>query len=1362
MFKSLLRTIPTISGNFTLACKVNNYITKNHTDYTSYIDDAILMPLDNKYSLDKNIQINLPNGKYEYDIMKYYKEMSSYFYNDTYQKNQNIFEQYSTSEINLPDNRDKNFEFGCKRISYNKYQYQFQFFAPIYINSVDDLPDAFVINIYSDNNILLKTINIPITSKVGTNKLRLYLTKYIQQIENNVPVVWNFGNDKIIYQKSIDCKNGGFINFQSYNTIQSNKVTQTIINDIDNLICQGYKNNGIIISECIPLSFIFNIHDIILENDLYYYDFNKFNISGYYVKNDIKCEYYDFSYNYHNTYNYYIDYKGDSNKSQKKLYNLYDNNIIYSLKEGTNYYLYYQNTFKKTYFQWKLNESNDYIINLNSVFSFNKITNKFPILKNSLSNKLNSIIDDSQLYIPINNYSNFYNSNDQTHYNFLVKNNYTNWFTIYTDNSLNDLSGYFPIYNNKVFVNGVDYKIDDDNIKYFNIFVNPIPVNYNKDIIKGDIIIKDDLENNDYQYINNSNEYYSPIEDTSSLSDDNIVYIKDNMVSKIYYLKYDEELFNDLANKIYNKLYNEPLLEESKYKIDKEWILKALSNNFEIVEGYLKLDIQTSMFDSQIELYNNFFKNNLTNKYKIFYSLNNTSEKNNLYFNLNNQQINYEFLLNNNITYFEKTKFIRIGDYKEFNNILFNDLVGLYTLLYKYYDIDQENNLNLLNRTIDKVKSILCKNDNGIDFDLYSSSLNLNEILQKSKELLDLSVSQNYVLGELNSVRYYYITYQILYQYITTYNVYQLYRYIPYNNQNNIIINHDYYDKIYNNSTYSNLYFNSNEIVNSSILSLNQYNTTICYVYIDSFETFEYFRKKYGKDYINKNIYNKETKVDNIDVNYNLYQFNLDYLTQLLYLNNIPLQDNEIVNKLSKNILNVTQLLYNKLSYNLNQGLIQFDIRYNNQETNKVEYKTIDLKVNLYLKLTCYQLNKELFDILEKTNKNNYVIYRELKENTYLDNSKVINCNIIYNNVSKFNSNSYTLQILKKNLDINHKKNMVYQDPYNILRQLSYQNYKRKYSNQTLYMKYDLINKCNIGFYKLNEQYGYIRIDYYLMNSTNAFDIYNLDDDDNFIIKKINNIDITSKSNQILETPIKSIFKNIYPYIKLDLFIELLHTKINGVQIILPNAIKCDINTIIKRKSDDTKFTNISLSKNIIKKIYLNRYFGNICPFFKKIDNNINYERSKIYIISDNKNTNVLSDNNNVFVETISLYQYNPIKYYNESLDQLYSISQYEFKHFNHNQLYNLPNEIILTPKDVDYIQLSQLKEYENEEKCFEYFKKYITSKNFLPKTFSNEKEIYFLFKKYSINYIYESDIVSNIISNPYKIYKISYKLILT
>ena len=183
MFKSLLRTIPSVSGNFTLACRLNDITKRTDKEYTAYINSAILLPLDNKIRLFKDININLINSKYEYDVQRYWKLLSDSFYTDTYSINKNIFDDYDLNPINLKDNRDKTFEFGCSRLPINYTGYQFRFYAPIYINDVHDLPDEFIIYIKNQSNQIIKKIRIPIAENINLNKLRIYLNKFLMKIQ---------------------------------------------------------------------------------------------------------------------------------------------------------------------------------------------------------------------------------------------------------------------------------------------------------------------------------------------------------------------------------------------------------------------------------------------------------------------------------------------------------------------------------------------------------------------------------------------------------------------------------------------------------------------------------------------------------------------------------------------------------------------------------------------------------------------------------------------------------------------------------------------------------------------------------------------------------------------------------------------------------------------------------------------------------------------------------------------------------------------------------------------------------------------------------------------------------------------------
>ena len=139
MFKALLKTIPSLSGNMKLGCFLENY-KKNKKNYLCSVKTAKLLPISHTL-YDKNIFVNLKNNAFEYDVNKFYENYFDIFYNT----NNNF------SKINIPildiyvniNDSNTDFQFGCKRISYIKYNNQFAFFAPIYVENIDDIKNKY-------------------------------------------------------------------------------------------------------------------------------------------------------------------------------------------------------------------------------------------------------------------------------------------------------------------------------------------------------------------------------------------------------------------------------------------------------------------------------------------------------------------------------------------------------------------------------------------------------------------------------------------------------------------------------------------------------------------------------------------------------------------------------------------------------------------------------------------------------------------------------------------------------------------------------------------------------------------------------------------------------------------------------------------------------------------------------------------------------------------------------------------------------------------------------------------------------------------------------------------------------------------
>ena len=1314
MFKSLLRTIPSVSGNFTLACRLNDITKRTDKEYTAYINSAILLPLDNKIRLFKDININLINSKYEYDVQRYWKLLSDSFYTDTYSINKNIFDDYDLNPINLKDNRDKTFEFGCSRLPINYTGYQFRFYAPIYINDVNDLPDEFIIYIKNQSNQIIKKIRIPIAENINLNKLRIYLNKFLMKIQGNIPAYWNFKDNKIVYKNVIDCKNGGIINFTSYNVIKNNS-SQVVINDFDNSISLAYSSNNIIMSEVIPLSFIFNIEDIFATEDLYYFHFNNFIISGVYVKNGIKQPFYDFDVNYHYKDIYFKNIDTDHSIYNIDSYNLFSNSISKSYQEGTEIKLYYENTLQYNYFRWKKFESEDYIINANGAYTseYDRY-GEFPILKNSINTIYAYITNDelSKIYnnlaIPINSYKKYFSSDQILMYEYICNNYYNDWFETYDENKLFDYN-WSNVINNYVYHKGIYYKVNKD-IDYFNIFIKPVYFEYDENRILANLCLE--YENNSSVLSPNSVDNMTHVSSNKYLD---IVYdVKDITEEDKLYIKYDSTA-------------------EYIKSSDADLLIKNTTNSyilllFESITGYEKL---TKINNSNI------LTNNETNILKsstllnnLYYSDVNSKVKESLkaYFN----DINYDesIFRKSNFSYFIKDYFIYIYTLNEIidkiNYAIYDNnsdsLESRFRLLYPSY-------LNSIEEKINDAINVLQDNEYASFGDSYlnikDSSINNDNDKTEIKLILEYLL---FLLNYRNSIIR------------LTANV-KKYCYTPYYNTSNINIDYDYfYAKGENNLTYDKIYIDSFNLSNylgsyNIKLSTLKTNSETVYVNVDSKEIINaYFDELYNEESrilrneypFLDNLYHCQCFInDKFEIEYKLIKL-IDYLN--LFSDNFKF---EIKTQTLINIFN------NYSSFN--NGLVTMSIPVNNGN--------FTITCNLYYKKKMYELNEKFYNTCLL---NNIPLYLYKSSNAKTPISLIKNTNELYNKMEKvstfkivdslsispfIDSNSlFSQQILMKNI---HKENdiYVYEDPSYIFKEVTLDEYMTEYSKTHQLYKYSKINSTNnnaeIEVIEHNgKKYGYIVLNYNFDLSSNSFNLYTTDNNDNFEIKYIN-------GKEINDEYINVIFKFIYPYMKEDALIS--NYSSLKKYIILPENVTLKIDKQVVYYPSYTKLEKSQKNVNL----YINRYFGNIDPLFIKVNNILSHQFSKLFKSSKNeKLNNEIPKYNNLIEENINIYQYNPITYISDKYNLDYICSkdyQLEYKHFNDNNLYMLPKELSFTHDDITCFDQKNIKDYANEEACFKYFKRYIKSKYYSK---LSDTILLFLFKKYTISK-YEESIVS-------------------
>ena len=636
MFKPLLKSIPSLSGNMKIVCNLEGYDidSSNRYIYNCNVNNAYLTSISSNL-YDKNIPLNLKNNSFEYDVKQFYL-----YYADVFYKN-----NFNYSKVNIPiidftstiNNSNTDFKFGCKRVSYLKSGNTLAFYSPIYVESKEDLEGKYFIITCIFNKVyqLKKYIKIKVSNINEGNSLADYLVRYTSKLDDRV--INCSSSYKNIYY-GISLKKGGFVKVED--NISSNLYNKYYtINDFDATLTNGFKRNYLMMKQVIPLSFYFDPNNLLNDFEKNIYNNAEVIVQGrWYDENDNEIPFYDFS--------------DDYSKFEDDIYNLYyedkfkyintGNNIMNlgypACNESSSENYKYINTVAKNYNRWKLKYSNDdypYIINNNYAFSFNQGSlyayKEFPILYSPIrayaklvsNTEYNLLFDYDDIY----GKDGYHIINEKQKYFELYNNNFiSNFFDLFTipgfknkyDLSISEIySKFVPNYS--------DYIHYDENqsnaysqflrIPKKYVDLDNLDSDYQLELVAYDYIdLKDfDLDNIDsfdfYNETRNLYSYQTYICEYLKLYYDK--YIINNTNNTAYVLESEYgRLRTDEENQDYYKVY--PLLSNgtvnfdvhSEDNSDKDMLKKFINyNNYRIVEQLIKKTIKPEYLYFSILLY---------------------------------------------------------------------------------------------------------------------------------------------------------------------------------------------------------------------------------------------------------------------------------------------------------------------------------------------------------------------------------------------------------------------------------------------------------------------------------------------------------------------------------------------------------------------------------------------------------------------------------------------------------------------------------------------------------------------------------------------------------------------------------------
>ena len=1315
MFKPLLRTIPTMCGNHMLACHVIDAKTRDDDSdiFDVYIDNASLVPLQNKL-YDKIINCNLVSGKYEFEIIKYFKYYSNYFYNDNFSFDTNDYQQLNKLSRYAIERRNRDYEFGCKRLQTNDNKFQFVFYAPFYIDDVNDIPEYFKIHLKFNDTVekdIIVHLNDSIKKKTYYNPLYSYLNRYISKIDNNV--VYCLHETKQATYFGVDVKRGGFVQIKD-NVIGSIYNNQQTMQNFDYTICDGFARNNLIMRQIIPIAFMFNIDDVLTQREKIYFTNYPVKITGNYYAHGRKIDFYDFSSNY-------VDYK-----LQMKKYNDVDKyeivtsdnimNIDYpSLNEGFYHNYKYTNKLTTDYCRWKLKYSGDdapYITNMSWAFSYisTDTGNQYGQFPNIYCDKAIMHLKNGNCDTMQEGYrDNYINS---------INNNTQNWYTTVSsiNEALNDDKIWSDVDNDVVYYNGVLYDLNKyltskRNTKFYTTVndVNNELVNKNTNEMSSYIydevssnlaytidkfavlLIPNNITNENTEYIY-SKQSLTQVDKTSSLTSN----CKINKDNNPLYISYVNDLYGLYENDMVFVSVNDDEIDKSSINNDDTTMYYTINDD------YLKHNTWYEYDDvkDKLSYIDNTTIKNYTKQGFLMLPYDNT----NVFYYRDGNSINMNFDSNTGSLYYsEKTNTTKhyLGNNIKNTDIIDNNYFVERTFVSSYI-------LEDINEDIKRYNYVPAFSSDEMMNDDYFIMSPDNKI-----QLYNQSPSQGYE----NQV------------FVDVYNLKSLFE--KYNLDFSA-----YEDSIIDAYCVPISLAHVTEYLNEFYPSFDDKQISdILYIQ----KTFSYIKKDNIK-IIHK--YEKAITQDDVDAYYDYVAcLNYDEKTKrFLYKNN------EISLMIKQQFVPLSKLMYDTLIVENNEPLMLYCV---NDTPNDDEIHNRLLALND----ECYEYNSYLVPIVNSIYKSDT---REDMKNL-VSGSKIHE--YVYNNEHIMLYTEYNTMFIENYSDkyIRDENNEFIDDG------------NGDYIHKKLYKKIStvdisfnknideaVVDESNLYIMKHNDKnymFYLINVDY--MCSSHAFNI-----DNGVFFTHVNGVEYDN-----------SMFDIVAPYLKQSLFNKFAQmattmlmpmSKIINIKYL---PIKYDDgNTINSYKYeylfDDTK----SQTKNVydikfvdktISKVKFNRYFNSITPLITKQSMVDTYELKF-------KNIDKTINENNIYHDLLNIYEYSPIQYYSEyntdthELGETQYFDEYEYKHFNDNHMWNLCKSFTIMHDD-KAMSYDKLVSCEDTNTTFEYFKKYLKKHTFYNAI--DEITILFLFNKYSVSYISEPIKLSNDKST--KLYTLTYKFIL-
>lgn len=429
MIYQLARTSPLISGQVKM-----NMIMQGEN-----VVDLQYTPISNNISFKYSNPVDVLNYTHGENIKRLYNQISDVFYSEVTNPELSLktLHRYDTL---IDDTHDNTYEMGMKRLEYQRYKKQFEFFCPFWCNNPKDLLNVkFVINLQNKNGRIMysKAINF-------SNKIREYINNIYPSIKgtndlNLEELLFINFNKMQSYIKGINIDKGVMQTVDTSYIVNNLLYIERPVLETDNMLVNLFSTNKLVCPQLFNFNFVFDLDDFLPISFLNELILEKVNVFVDIYLGDEKCPMKDFYTNYEFIPKYDI-YEGRYLEPDKL--NPDKNNVLSYLQDYKALSLINKNKLSQGTFHWVLLNNQNSIFNLYNGFSplykgepycnaisndapdlmtdeFNMYKNPFGVFKYKNITEINEVIDFYDEIKADENYFTFDFSNlDKNEYQF--------------------------------------------------------------------------------------------------------------------------------------------------------------------------------------------------------------------------------------------------------------------------------------------------------------------------------------------------------------------------------------------------------------------------------------------------------------------------------------------------------------------------------------------------------------------------------------------------------------------------------------------------------------------------------------------------------------------------------------------------------------------------------------------------------------------------------------------------------------------------------------------------------------------------------------------------------------------------------